>query len=110
MTPRLRTTLLVQAGLRYCSQNFIMAVLRRRGDEDAGILMVKVDRLDGTGSLFAPMRLPDGALQWRRITGEDWLPDAAIEQRLEKELSFDPDMWIVEVEDREGRNPFAALT
>ncbi len=31
-------------------------------------------------------------------------PDADIEARLVREIRFDPDVWIVEVEDRAGRN------
>jgi hypothetical protein len=31
-------------------------------------------------------------------------PDASIEAYLAREIKFDPDVWIVEVEDRAGRN------
>ncbi len=33
----------------------------------------------------------------------EWIDDHGVEKRLARELSFDPDIWIVEVEDREGR-------
>jgi hypothetical protein len=109
-TPRLKTEIVVQAGIRYCEQELLFAALRRRGDPDAGALLVKVSRLDGTAAVFARSHSLDGALEWRRATGEGWIPDGDAEERLAKEINFDPDVWIVEVEDREGRNPFALLT
>ncbi len=107
---RLKTEILVQAGFRYCEQSLLAAALRRRGDADAGALLVKVSRLDGTAAIFARSQSLDGGLEWRRATGEDWVSDEAAEERLTKEIGFDPDVWIVEVEDPEGRNPFAVLT
>ena len=107
---RLKTEMLVQAGFRYCQQAMLMAALRRRGDGDAGALLVKVSRLDGTAAVFARTQTLDGDLTWRRSTGEGWIADADAEERLSREIEFDPDVWIVEVEDPEGRNPFATLT
>ena len=110
---RLKTEVLVQAGFRYCQQALLAAVLRRRGDADAGALLVKVSRLDGTAAVFARTQSLDdldGDLTWRRSTGEGWIPEADAEARLTREIDFDPDVWIVEVEDPEGRNPFATLT
>ena len=107
---RLKTEVLVQAGFRYCEQALLFVALRRRGDEDAGALLVKVSRLDGTAAVFARTPSLDGGLAWRRATGEGWIPDAEAEARLTREIDFDPDVWIVEVEDPKGRNPFADLT
>ena len=107
---RLKTEVLVQAGFRYCQQALLAAVLRRRGDEDAGALLVKVSRLDGTAAVFSRTPSLDGGLAWRRATGEGWIPEAEAEARLTREIDFDPDVWIVEVEDPQGRNPFATLT
>ena len=107
---RLKTGVLVQAGFRYCQQVLLAAVLRRRGDEDAGALLVKVSRLDGTAAVFARTPSLDGGLTWRRTTGDGWIAEADAEARLTREIDFDPDVWIVEVEDPEGRNPFADLT
>ena len=107
---RLKTEVLVQAGFRYCQQALLFAALRRRGDADAGALLVKVSRLDGTAAVFARSQSLDGDLTWRRATGEGWIPEEEAEARLARETDFDPDVWIVEVEDPEGRNPFATLT
>ena len=107
---RVKTEILVQAGIRYAEQLLLTAMLRRRGDPDAGALLVKVGRLDGTSALFARTPALEGGMTWRSTLGETWHPDAEVEARLEREIGFDPDLWIVEVEDPQGRNPFEDLT
>ena len=97
---QLKTETLVQAGFRYCQQALLFAALRRRGDADAGALLVKVSRLDGTAAVFARSLSLDGDLAWRRATGEGWIPEEEAEARLAREIDFDPDVWIVE-----GRGP-----
>jgi hypothetical protein len=109
MPPRLKTGLLVQAGIRYCEGKLITAMLRKRGDADAGALLVKINRLDGSATLFSRVTSFSGGTEWHRSSGEDWLPDADIEQRLESEISIDPDIWIIEVENPAGENPFEEL-
>ena len=71
---------------------------------------MKVSRLDGTAAVFARTQSLDGDLAWRRATGEGWIPEEEAEARLTREVDFDPDVWIVEVEDPEGRNPFVMLS
>jgi len=84
-------------------------VLRRRGAAEAGAIFVKVDRLDGTCALYGPA--PQSELgfdgierRWTRVHKESFVDAASVESRLKREISFDPDLWIVEVEDREGRS------
>ena len=107
--PRLKTSLIVQAGIRHCESKLITAMLRRRGDDDAGALFVKVNRLNDSAALFARVTSFGGGTEWQRLSGEDWLPDADIEKRLDTEIGFDPDIWIVEVENSDGENPFEEL-
>jgi len=37
-------------------------------------------------------------------TSKEPLPEPSVEERLQKEIRFDPDAWIVETEDRSGRH------
>lgn len=109
MKPRVKTGLLVQAGIRLCEGKLITAMLRRRGDTDAGALFVKVNRLDGSAALFSRVASFERGTEWKNSSSENWLPDADIEKRLETEIGFDPDIWIVEVENPGGENPFEEL-
>ena len=103
---RLRSDFWVSAYLRRCASEDAVAVLRRRGAAEAGAIFVKVDRLDGSAGLFgpAPQSSGDGSDRvFVRFHKEDWIDPASAEQRLAREISFDPDLWIIEVEDRRGR-------
>jgi len=80
----------VAAYLRRCQTEGIFGAVRRRGAEEAGAVFVKVALLDGNAMLYAP--------------APQTVPEASVEERLVKEIRFDPDAWIVETEDRAGRH------
>ena len=108
MSARLKSAIFVSAYIRRCAVEGASAVLRRRGAEEAGAVFVKVDRLDGTADLYgpAPQSLvsdSDGQRLFVRLTPPGATPLDA-EQRLVREIRFDPDLWIVEAEDRAGRH------
>lgn len=105
---RLRADFWVSAYIRRCAVDGVHAVLRRRGAAEAGAIFIKVDRLDGTACLYGPA--PQALVEDGRgdrlfvpMTAPDATPLDA-EDRLRKEMAFDPDLWIVEVEDRQGRS------
>ncbi|CAH1669387.1 MULTISPECIES: DUF1491 family protein [unclassified Chelatococcus] len=105
---RLRTDFWVPAYIRRCSVEGAYAVLRRRGAAEAGAVFVKIDPLDGTCALYgpAPQSLTGDQPEERfflQIPLSEASPLAA-EEKLRREIAFDPDLWIVEVEDREGRH------
>lgn len=108
---RLKSNIWVSAYIRRCEIEGAFAVVRRRGAEEAGAIFVKLSRLDGTGTLFgpAPQSLvdrdrPSDRLFTALLGDEVPAPEPDIEARLAREIKFDPDVWIVEVEDRRGRN------
>jgi len=109
-TMRLKSDIWVAAYLRRCQVEGSPAVLRRRGAEEAGAIFVKVSRLDGTADLYgpAPQSVFDEARPSERAFSPALkglpLPEADVEGYLTKQLRFDPDLWIVEVEDRGGRH------
>lgn len=108
---RLKSGIWASAYLRRCNIEGAFAAVRRRGADEAGAIFVKVNRLDGTGTLYGPaaQAVFDEARPSDRlfsvVLGRDGpVADADIEGRLTRELKFDPDIWIIEVEDRTGRN------
>ena len=86
------------------------AAVVKRGAEEAGAVFIIVNRLDGTATLYgpAPQAAFDEASPTDRLFSivlgrQGPVAPADIEARLQKEKGFDPDIWIVEVEDRAGR-------
>ena len=103
MTPRLKSALYVQALMRRCEVAGAGAYLVRRGAEEAGAVFLKENRLDGTCAVFSPSRRGEERV-WTRPLGET-CDEARAAEYFARQIKFDPDIWIVEIEDREGR-PF----
>ena len=105
---RLRTDFWGSAYLRRSCTEGVGAVLRRRGAAEAGAVMIKIDRLDGTATLLGPAPQGDPGIEGERrfvpVHRDDHLDGAAAEQRLAREIGFDSHLWIIEVEDRAGRS------
>ena len=106
---RLKSSIWVAAYLRRCQTQGVFGAVRRRGAEEAGAVFVKIALLDGKAMLYvpAPQTVYDESRPIERIfmpTSTDPMPEASVEERLVKEIRFDPDAWIVETEDRVGRH------
>jgi hypothetical protein len=107
---RLKSGIWVSAYLRRCAVEGVDAVLRRRGADEAGAIFIKVSRLDGTADLYGPA--PQAVFDEARPADRAFIasmkqqpaPDADVEAYLARQLRFDPDLWVIEVEDRAGRH------
>ncbi|MBR0717708.1 DUF1491 family protein [Bradyrhizobium liaoningense] len=106
---RLKSSIWVAAYLRRCQADGVFGAVRRRGAEEAGAVFVKVSLLDGNAMLYVPA--PQTVYEDGRPVDRFFvpvapqpLPEHAVEERLTKEIRFDPDAWIVETEDRAGRH------
>jgi len=105
---RVKSGLWVAAFVRRCYREGAPAVVMRRGAEDAGAIFVVVDRLDGSNDLYAPApqaefseAAPSDRLFQRVGEGVD---ADAIRSAIAREARFDPDVWVVILEDRSGRS------
>jgi hypothetical protein len=103
---RLRSDFWVSAYLRRCGVEGVDAVLRRRGAAEAGAVFVKVDHLDGTASLYgpAPQLFVDDSGERLFMPVLQAVTPLDVEERMTRELRFDTDLWLVEVDDRAGRH------
>ena len=104
--PRLKSKILVQAGTRLCSQRAIPAMVTRRGDPDAGAVYIKINGFERGCAVLSQIRMQDGRLAWLRATGEGTVSEGDADAYIERQEKVDPDLWVLEVEDRDGRNPF----
>jgi hypothetical protein len=105
---RLKAEIWVKAYVRRCAVEGVAAVVVRHGDDDAGAIFIRINRLDGTSLLFGPAPAGlDGAEHDRRWVAHFAMPgapDEKVDDMLAREYGFDRDLWLVEVEDRAGRN------
>jgi hypothetical protein len=105
---RLKSEIWVKAYLRRCAVNGASGVVARHGDDDAGAIFIKIMRSDQMAAVFspAPAGLDDADLDRRWVSrfNNGFVADTEADALLKREASFDSDVWIVEIEDREGRH------
>ena len=98
---RLTTEFWVQAYIRRLALADIPAFVVAKGDVTAGAVLVKQAPLDGTATLFQRSYDLDGNRVWVTLA-EGAKPD--VDEAIARQRSFDPDIWVIEVEDRAGRH------
>jgi len=99
---RLTTEFWVGAYLNRLRLSDIPAFITTKGDPTAGTVLVKQSTLDGAARVYQrSFDLITGARAWVVLEeGDDARCDAAID----RQKGFDPDLWVIEVEDRDGRH------
>ncbi|MBS9715473.1 DUF1491 family protein [Pseudohalocynthiibacter aestuariivivens] len=99
---RLTAEFWVHAYLRRLALTDIPAFVTSKGDVTAGAVLIKLNTLDGCAVVYQrSFDLMTGERAWMVLSqGVEQEVDLAIT----KQRSFDPDLWVVEVEDRQGRH------
>ncbi|MEO3416406.1 DUF1491 family protein [Roseovarius sp. CAU 1744] len=99
---RLTAQFWVQAYLTRLRLNDIQGFVVAHGDDTAGAVLVKLNTLDGNASVYQrSFDLMTGARLWIELSrGAEAEVDAAIE----RQRRSDPDLWVIEAEDRQGRH------
>lgn len=80
----------------------IPAFVVRRGDSTAGAVLVKLNTLDGQACCYQrSFDLMTGERKWMVLVAGD---EAEVDASIVRQRGFDPDLWVIEVEDRQGRH------
>ena len=99
---RLATGLWVAAYRARLEAAGLPAYVTAKGDATAGAVLVKVATLDGQAVLWQrSVDLMTGDRAWVVLAEGD---EADMDAAAAKQRSFDPDLWVIEVEDRQGRH------
>ena len=99
--PRLTAGFWVQAYLTRLRQEAIPVFVTARGDDTAGAVLVKLATLDGQAQAFQRSPDPDGGRVWTLLVRG---PEAEVDAAIARQRARDPDLWVLEVEDRAGRS------
>lgn len=99
----LSTDLWVSALIRRAEIGGAFATVVRKGDARAGTVLVKAyDTSTRRARLYAEAFGPDGARLWMQPVVSDIESD--LDAYVERQRGYDPDIWVVEIEDRQGRH------
>lgn len=99
---RLTADFWVQAYLTRLRLQDIPAFIVAHGDDTAGAVLVKLNTLDGQARAFQrEFDLMSGDRHWAELTTG---PERDVDAAITRQRGFDPDLWVIEVEDRQGRH------
>lgn len=102
MSARLAADFWVHAYLARLRLHGIPAYVVAHGDDTAGAVLVKLATLDGQARAFLRgFDLATGARAWQELLAG---PEAEVDAAIVRQRRFDPDLWVIEVEDRRGRH------
>ena len=99
----LSTDLWVSALIRRAELAGAFATVARKGDPRAGTVIVKAfDTSNRRARLYSEAFGPDGERLWMQPVESEF--ESELDDYLRRQIRYDPDLWIVEIEDREGRH------
>jgi hypothetical protein len=99
--PRLASGVWVSAYLTRLRLADIPVYVTAKGDSEAGAVVVKVALLDGTARAYERRSdLATGTRAWILLAEGD---EAEVDAQLSRSRQRDPDLWLIELEDRQGR-------
>ncbi len=104
--PRLPAALWIEAHLRRLDGEGVPYYIVQKGAYAAGTVLLKIDGRENGCRLLIQQRDPDGVLGWTAALKEEILPEAKADDYIRRAAARDPDLWVIEVEDRKHRNPF----
>ena len=103
MEPRVKAKLWVQMALRLGEGAARPGMVVRRGDPDAGGILVVLRGRDG---LMVLSQVRAGEAAWLRGTGAAPVDEAAADAYVARQVGFDPDLWVIEFEAPDYLPPF----
>ena len=89
MEARLKSEIWIKALIRRWQGQFVPVMVCHRGDTDAGSILLKLNRFSTV----------DGARAWLSATGPEVVDEKAADDYIARQLRYDPDVWVLEVED-----------
>lgn len=99
---RLTAEIWVAAYLTRLRLAAIPAYIMQKGDTTAGAVLVKLSTMDGQAVCFhRSFDIMTGERQWVVLSEGD---ESDVDDSISKQKGFDPDLWVIEVEDKHGRH------
>ena len=105
--PRVKAGIFVSMALRMGNSSGRYGAVLRKGDADAGGILVVLAGRVGL-SVLSQMRTAEGEAAWMRGTGPDPVDQATVDAYIDRRVRADPDLWVIEFESPDLLPPFGA--
>lgn len=97
---RLKTYLWVQIQQWQCKRHNLALYVTSKGDPNAGAVILKLNLMDGRCRVYTQIRDAEGRSAWQsRSADAEPIVEADADGYIAKQLDFDPDLWVIEIED-----------
>ena len=97
---RLPTHVWVDAEARRLSGLGLGVYIVSRGDKMGGMVLQKVSNMEGQCRLMGLQRDLLGKLVWIHVLQDEIVEECEADAYIKRAVSRDPDLWVVEIEDR----------
>ena len=105
--PRLKSGLWISSALRRGDQTGCPGIVLRKGDPDAGGILIVLHGRDGI-TVLSRVNEAGGGMAWMRGTGASPVDQSAADAYVARQVRFDPDLWVIEFETPDLMPPFDA--
>ncbi len=102
---RLPTKLLVSAQIRQAATQNVPITVLHSGDPNSGVIILKINLMNGQATVLQQIR-HDAELVWAPAGTSGAQPEIEADALLARQLRYDPDAWLLEIEDKQGRHWF----
>lgn len=103
---RLPVHLWIDAQLKPLNDKGIFYYIHQRGEKNTGTILLKLNNLEGVCGMLIQQRDFDGNLGWMNAMKKEQVEEADADAYIQRAISRDPDLWVIEIEDRDMQNPF----
>ena len=103
---RLPADVWIMAHIRQCISDGIPATVVQKGDPKGGTLMLKILQYQVGCRVLSQARDLDGTLGWMAAFKGETVPEHEADDYISRAMSRDPDLWVVEIESKDGSHPF----
>lgn len=107
MRDDLPTRLWLDAHLRQLAVQGIFYTIVHKGDPARGTVALKLNLGAAQGCrILVQTRNPEGVLGWMAALEGETVPEDKADSYLSRLTDRDPDVWVVEIESKDGSHPF----
>ena len=103
---RLPVHIWIEAQLKPLNDRGVFFYIHQRGEQNSGTILLKLNGLKGQCRMLIQQRNLDGEMGWMDAFGKELVEEVQADQYIQRAITRDPDLWAIEIEDREMKNPF----
>ncbi len=108
---RLPTALWVEGHLHALTLAAVSYYITHKGNPSSGMVMIKLNGLEGQVKLLTQQRdIMTYEMGWTKALDEETVEEPKADEYIQRAISRDPDLWVIEIEDRAMTNPFEGKT